>query len=263
MNTTASTNRVQRTGQLRWLTIEDLKISPQAQRELRPGWAAQIANEFDPDRFMPLLVSLRDGNHYVVDGQHRVEAMRILGWDQQQVQCWVHEGLTEAEEADLFLWHNNRKDVKAFDKFKIAVVAERATEVDIERIVRAQGLKVADGGSGAIGAVVALRKVYNHSPHTLERTLKIANDAYGDDGMSAHIIEGIGLVAARYNGELDDDQLASRLTSIRGGVGALNSKAHINRQRFGQPMAQCYAAAVVDIFNSGKGGKKLPIWWKS
>lgn len=264
MNTTHT--RVQRAGHLEWLTVSDLKVSPQAQRELRPGWAAQIANDFNPDRFTALLVSHRDGNYYVVDGQHRVEAMRILGWDHgQQVQCWVHEGLNESQEADLFLWHNSRKNVEAFDKFQIGVVAGRPIEMDIDRIVRLQNLKISRDASvpGSISAVVTLREIYNHDPGTLARTLKIAVGAYGDDGLAGPVLRGIGLVAARYNGELDDDKLTARLGSARGGIGALNSRANINRQKFGTSLPQCYAAAIVDLFNSGKGGKKLPSWWKT
>ena len=29
------------------------------------------------------------------------------------------------------------------------------------------------------------------------------------------------------------------------------------------PLNQCVAAAAVDVINRGKGGKKLPSWWKT
>ena len=257
-NSTA--NRIERTGHLRWVTVSDLLVNPRAQRELRPGWAAQIASDFDPDRFQPPLVSLRDGEHYVIDGQHRVEALRIMGWDDQSVQCWVYENKSEAEEADLFLWHNNRKAVSAYDKFQIGVVAERADEQEINRIVLANGLKVSTSDSG-IRAVGALRKVYAHGPKVLGRTLRIVRDSYGDAGLDGHVIEGIGLLAARYNGELDDKTAIGKLASARGGIGALNSKAYTFRKMYGKPLPQCVAASAVEIINSGRGGKKLPSWW--
>lgn len=258
-NTT--TARIERSGHLRWVAINEIHVNPQAQRELRPGWAAQIAAEFDPDRFAPPLLSLRHGKHYVIDGQHRIEAMRLMGWDDQQVQCWVYECLTEAQEADLFLWHNNRKSVGAFDKFTVAVKAERDVEVDIDRIVRAQGLKVAVQQKGGIAAVGALRKVYGHGPEVLGRSLRIIRDAYGDDGFRGQVVEGIGLLCARYNGELDDKRAIERLATVRGGLGALNTKAHTLRKQLGRPMPHCVAAAATDIINAGRGGKKLPNWW--
>jgi len=255
-----STNRVNRSGHLLWLTPAEIVVNATGQRELREGWAATIAAEFDADRFLPPLVSNRDGKHYCIDGQHRLEAMRILGWEDRPVQCWVYDEITEAQEADLFLWHNNRKTVSAFDKFRIGVTAGRTDEVDIDRIVRAADMRVAIGAN-SIGAVGALRKVYAHGPGVLARTVRIARDSYGDDGLGGNVIEGLGLVCARYNGLLNDDYAVSRLTTVRGGIGALNSKAYSNRKMLGKSLPQCYAAAVVDIINAGKGGKKLPGWW--
>lgn len=258
-NTTAP--RVERTGHLRWVAVADIHVNARAQRELRPGWAAQIAADFDPDRFTPPLLSLRDGKHYVIDGQHRIEAMRVMNWDDQQVQCWVYENITEAEEADLFLWHNNRKQVASFDKFQIGVIAERGDEVDIDRIVRAAGLKVAQGLPGGISATGALRKVYSHGPNVLSRTLRIVNDSYGDDGLKGQVIEGIGLLCSRWNGDLDDNRAVTKLQNARGGIGSLNTKAFGLRKQLGKPMSQCYAAAATEIINAGRGGKKLPNWW--
>lgn len=260
MNST--TTRLNRTGHLEWVAAADVMVNPQVQRELREGWAAQIAAEFDPDRFAPPLLSRRDGKLYVIDGQHRLEALRIKGWGGRPIQCWVYSDITEAQEADLFLWHNNRKAVGAFDKFRIGVAAEREVELDIDRIVRSVGLRIAGGSKGGgIRAVGALRKVYTHGPSTLARTLKIIRDAYGDDGMNGEIIEGVGLVCARYNGSLDDGHAISRMSTVRGGIGALNSKAFTLRKQLAKPVPQCYAAAMVDIVNAGKGGKKLPGWW--
>lgn len=260
-NTKSTPTRVERTGHLRWVTVADILVNPRAQREMRPGWAAQIAADFDPDRFLPPLLSLRDGKYHVIDGQHRIEAMRLMGWDDQQIQCWVYDNITEAQEADLFLWHNNRKSVASFDKFQIGVVAERSDEVDIDRIVRAAGLKVAMGVPGGISATGALRKVYDYGPNVLARTLKIVRDSYGDDGLRGEVINGVGLLCARWNGELDDQRAIDKLGSARGGLGALNTKAAALRKALGKPIAQCYAGAATEIINAGKGGKKLPNWW--
>lgn len=258
---TNTPTRMERNGHLRWVAVADIHVNPRAQRDLRPGWAAQIAAEFDPDRFLPPLLSHRGNRYYVIDGQHRIEAIRLMGWEDQQVQCWVYDGLTESEEADLFLWHNNRKSVGAFDKFQTAVVAERDTETDINRVVLLQGLKVAHGSPGSIAAVGALRKVHAHGPDVLGRTLRIVRDAYGDDGFKGEVISGIGLMCARYNGELAEDAAVAKLSNARGGLGALMTKSHALRKQLGRPMPHCVAGAAVEIINSGKGGKKLPNWW--
>jgi len=259
---TTTKNRVERSGHLRWVTVADLHVDEATQRELRPGWAAQIAADFDPDRFTPPLVSLRAGTHYVIDGQHRIEAMRLMGWEQQQVQCWVYEGLSLADEADLFLWHNNRRAVQSFDKFRIAVAAERQVESDINRIVLANGLKVqAGGGDGAISAVGALGAVYKLGPKVLGMTLRILRDSYGDAGLRGELIQGIGLMVARYHDDITEANVIARLSSVRGGLGALTTRANTLRKALGRPMSHCIAAAAVDIINVGRGRNKLPSWW--
>lgn len=259
----AQPKRVERSGHLMWVAISDMRVNPRLQRELRPGWAAQIAADFDPDRFTPPLVNKHGNRYFVIDGQHRVEAMRLMGWEDQQVQCWVYDNLSDAEASDLFLWHNDRKAVGSFDKFRIAIEAGRTMETDINRIVLAKGLKVAQGVPGGISATTALGKVYGLGEGVLGRTLKISNGAYGDEGLKAHVIEGIGLLCARYNGELNDEEAIARLGNARGGVGALNSKAWAARKQLGRSLPQCVAAAATEIINAGKGrsGKKLPNWW--
>jgi hypothetical protein len=256
--TTATPLRVERNGHLRWVAIADVHIPPMAQRELRPGWAAQLAAEFDPDSFTPPLLSLRGSRFYVIDGQHRFEAMRLMGWEDQQVQCWVYEGLTEADEAEMFLRHNNRKAVGAFDKFRIAVAAGRPAEVDIDRTARLLGLRVSQD-EGGISAVSALRKVYDTGQ--LPRTLRILRDAYGEPGLTSDLISGIGLLCARYNGDLDESVAVQKLAAVRQGAPALIQKAHLLRKQTGQTLNHCVAAAAVETINGGRGGKKLPSWW--
>lgn len=261
MTTTKTSNRIERTGHLRWLTVNDLRVDEETQRDLRPGWAAQIAADFDPDRFTPPLVSVRDGVPYVIDGQHRIEAMRLMGWGDQQVQCWVHDGLSIADEADLFLWHNNRKGIQAFDKFRIAVAAERPVETDVNRIVLANGLRVAINVDRGVSAVGALLTVYKMGAKTLGKTLRILDNSYGDPGLRGELIHGVGLMVARYGDDLDEKVTIDRLRSARGGLGALQTKAAMYRKTLGRPMPHCVAAAAVEIINAGQRGKRLPGWW--
>ena len=253
--------KIQRNGKLEWVAVADIHVSPVAQRELRPGWAAQIANDFDPDRFTPPLVSRRDGKLYVIDGQHRFAAMHMMGWDDQLVEAWVHDGLTEAEEADLFLWHNNRKAVHAMDRFQVSVIADRPAEVDIDAIVRKAGLSVSTNKDG-IRAVGALTKVYAFGPDVLARTLLIIRDSYGLHGFKWEVIEGLGLLIARFGHLLDDTRMIDRLGSVSGGVNGLINPAHALKKQLGRPLGQCVAGAAVQLLNSGRRGRAaLPNWW--
>lgn len=76
-------------------------------------------------------------------------------------------------------------------------------------------------------------------------------------------IDGIGLLCDRFNGSLDDAQLVQKLSKAHGGVNALLGKAENLRKSTGNVRAHCVAAAAVDINNAGRGGKKLPSWWRA
>lgn len=262
---TDSTTKVERSARLRWVPIAKMKVNPLAQRELNPARVNALAADFDPEEIGAPTVNLRDGNYYIVDGQHRIEAMKQIGWGDQQVQCWTYEGLTEAEEAEKFLKINNYLTVDALPKFRTSVMAGREVESDIDRVVRAQGLCVSrDKTPGAIGAVGTLRRIYMRSgPKTLARSLAIIRDAYGDAGLEAAVIDGISLVCQRYNGSLNDEKAVESLSKMHGGVGGLVNRAETLRRQTGNQKAHCVAAATVEAINRGRGGAKIPDWWKA
>lgn len=264
-NPTSSTTRVSRDARLKWVPIADMRVSPLAQRDLNQARVDRIAAEFDPEQIGTPTVNLREGHWYIIDGQHRIEGLKQMGWGDQQVQCWTYEGLTEDQEADIFLRLNDTLPVRSFAKFKVAVTAGRPEQVEIDRMVRTQGLVISeDAIPGAVRAVATLERVYRRSDSkTLGRTLRIIRDAYGDLGLEAAVIDGIGYLCARYNGELDDAVAIAKLSNAHGGVNGLLQLAEATRRHTGNAKGQCVAAAAVEIINRGKGGKKLSSWWKS
>jgi ParB-like nuclease domain len=262
--TDPSPKRVERDARLRWVPITETKSSPMAQRDLKQSRIDALAANFDLEQLGTPTVNHRDGFWYIIDGQHRIAALKEIGYGDQQVQCWAYEGLTEKEEAEKFLKLNDYLAVNAFAKFRIGVRAERTEETDIDRIVQAQGLHISQNkGEGAISAVATLRKVYRRSPATLARTLRLVRDSYGDAGLEGPVIEGVGLLCHRYNGDLDDERTVKALSTALGGVNGLLGKAEVLRKQTHQARSHCVAAAAVELINQGRGGKKLPSWWKA
>lgn len=259
-----TTKKVNREARLRWVPIEKMRVNPVAQRELNLSRVDRIAREFDPEQIGTPTVNERgDGHFHIIDGQHRIEALKAVGWGDQSVQCWVYTGLTDAEEAETFLKLNDYLAVSAFDKFRKGVAAGREVECDIDRTVRINGLCVStDNVPGAIRAVGTLRRVYGRGgAGVLARTLRITRDAYGDPGLNARVLDGLGLLCQRYNGQLSDDDAVKKLSKVHGGVNGLLGRAEIIHRQTGNAKGHCVAAAAVDIINAGRGGKKLPNWW--
>lgn len=255
----------QRASHLRWIPIAEMRVSPKAQREFRKSHAEKFAADFDLEALGFPVVSMRGGHYWIVDGQHRIEALKMIGWSDQSIQCETYENLSEAEEAELFLRRDDRRAIRPFDKFRIGITAERDEETDINRIVMGLGLRVStDGDEKSLACVGAMHRVYESGgPGVLSRAIRILRDAYSGDGarFRAELVGGMGLVCQRYNGELADDRAVTRLGSMHGGAMELLRVANGIKLKTGHRKDDCVAAAVVDAVNGGRGGQKLPSWW--
>lgn len=258
--------------QFRMVSISDLNIDPDAQRGLSKQWVQEHLSSFDVDQLGYIVVNKRpNGKHYVIDGQHRVELMRAVGWGDQKIHAECFDGLTQAQEAELFIARNDRRAVTTYDRFRIRVTAGEADAVAIDKIVRDHGMTIANQAKdGTIVAVVSLEKVYRGAgiasekdgPQALRNTLKTLVQAWGKNSgsISGDVILGIGLVQLRYNGKIDQSDLVKKLAPFPGGAPGLVGKGKAARDISGRPLAHCVASIVVDQYNRSKRSGKLDAW---
>lgn len=254
--------RKQRQSHLRWVRLGDLRPHPQAQREFRPHRAEKLAATFSLEAMGFIVVSQHSDVFWVIDGQHRVYALRLIGFaDDDVLQCEVYENLSLEEEAELFLTRNDSLTVAALDRFRTAVTAGRRAETEVDACVRAQGLVI--GRRGSITAVSALMDAYKRTGVIgLGKTLRIIRDAYGETGFEGAVIQGTALTIQRYNGRIDEDQMIKALANAAGGLNGLLTQAAKTREALGQSRAQCIAATEVALYNRGNQTKRVPGWWK-
>lgn len=260
----AKSTKPSRQSALRWVNADDLRVNPVTQREFRPAWAEKILSEFDIDKYqVPHVNKREDGTHYIMEGQHSTWAYRQYVGEGQKVQVWLYDGLTEQEEAEFFLSLNTKKAVDSMAKFKVGVTAGREVESDIDRIVRANGATVGNTGApNSISAVGALTTIYNrHGGKVLGQTLRVIRDSFTDGGYERPVLLGIAMVLARYP-DVDNTRMVTKLAALRNGWKGLVQKTSIIKEQMGVTQPEAAAAAVVEIYNSGKGGKKLPTWWR-
>ena len=260
-----SSPKPSRQSHLRWVPADDLRTNPVAQREFRPAWAEKILADFDLDKFQVPHVNRReDGSMFIMEGQHGTWAYREFFGEGQQIQVWLYEGLTEAEEAEFFLSLNNKKAVDAMAKFKVGVTAGREVECDIDRIVRANGCFVSTNTERptSIAAVGALMTIYSrHGAANLGQTLRVIGDSFTEGGYERPVLLGISMVLARYP-DLDVARMVRQLASIRNGWKGVIQKTAAIKEQMGCTQPEAAAAAVVEFYNGGRGGRKLPSWWR-
>lgn len=240
------------------------------QREFRPAHADNIAANMDLNKLGYPIINMRDGVARVVDGQHRYRA--LLQWDptieSSTLDCEVYENLTDAEEAEIFLGRDTRKQIPPFDKFHVACTAGRARENAIRRTVESNGQKISRDRNEGISVVGALGKVHDKAGEVvLGQVIRTINLAFGGDpvGFDRLIVEGLGLVYSRFNGRTNEKTLAHRLSLLKQGPRELLRRAEDLRVRTGNQKTHCIAAVVVDCYNRGEHGhskNRLPSWWK-
>lgn len=262
--TKATTNKPARQCHLQWVKADDLQVNPVAQREFRPTWAQHILDNFDLDKMQVPHVNRReDGSLFVMEGQHTVWAYRQWVGEGQQIQVWLYSGLTEQEEAEFFLALNDKKAIDALAKFKVSVTAGRPMESDIDRIVRANGCTIgASKAENSIGAVGALISIYQRfGARVLAQTLRTIQGSFVDGGYERPVLLGIAMVLARYADTVDEARLVMKLASIRNGWKGLVQRANNIKAAQGVSQTEAAAAAVVEFYNTGRGGVKLITWW--
>lgn len=254
------------------ILISDLHIDPEAQRALSPGWVKARISKFDVEQLGYIVVNKRsNGMLYVVDGQHRVELMRAVGWGDQKIHAECFSGLTQADEAALFIARNDRKAVSRYSKFRVAVTAKEPMAMEIDKIVRAHGLVVSDQATdGHLCAVAALERVYNgagiaspkEGPTALGKALKVTVQAWGKQTSSVNgkVIEALGMVFLRYNGNIKEPELIKKLAPIPGGAPGLLGKGRSQQDTLGRPLNHSIASIVVNLYNKGRHAGKLDAW---
>jgi hypothetical protein len=181
------------------------------QRGFEPAWARRIAKEFTPKRWRKPEVARRSNGLYtVVDGQHRLAALRILYPDQHvSVLCDVVALDGPEEEAERFLAVNHyTRKTTAQQTFKALLVAGDQRAWHIHDLFVKYGYaprmvsqsKQRDGELSVAAAERILRQHGLENWGVLDESLRVIRAAYGDNTSKVGnaLFSGIGSFIATY-----------------------------------------------------------------
>ena len=225
---------------IEWVPVGKISVIwAQAQRPYNEKHAREIADNFDPEMFGTLSLTLPngDGIYHAIDGRHRKSAIEMMGWGtDQKVPCEIFHASDPARAAKLFDKINSaRKTPQPIDLFKVRVTAGDEAEVAVNKIVMVNGLRVASSQTErSIACVAALVAIYRScGGEVLDETLKIVLATWGPDrhALVAPIIRGYAEFVAEHRNHFNvvrlRDNIAKKFTPGRF-VGAAKTAREID-----------------------------------
>lgn len=252
---------------LEWVDVSELLIDETYQRPVRDHHINRIVKNFDPDMFGTLIVSARKGGGmYVVDGQHRVEAVKRMGWGDQRVPCVVYHGMTVEEEARAFFYpQSNRVQLVPAERFKARLAAGDESAVNLVRKVESYGygLNLTMGSSDStrtIDAISAVERLSLSREDILSEVLTTCRAAWGHDQfkLTNPILTGLGRFIYRYWGVYDRNRLTIALRNST--PGRVEGDGRDYRKVLGGKGDDATGRAILHLYNHKLKQHRLPEW---
>ncbi len=254
-----------------------LVIDPKVQRLEDPARIRKLASAWEDQHAGVLTVSRRinrtqmsDGSgallaeeFVVLDGQTRLHAYRLVMGSEDTaapLNCQVYQGLTQQEEAAIFLAHNDRKAVHVRDRFRLAVTANEEWALDIRDLAArfgwaAQGLNGGSDGLRRYSAISAVERVYRLDDGVaLKHMFETVDNAWPGqrDGVTTETVLGFGLLFARHP-ELTSKQVQGLVSKLRRMTpGQFAAEVVTDRRRHGTSLAQAAYLYAVALYNKGR-----------
>lgn len=256
------------TVQIREIPARMLQVDHGVQRALDTTRAERIANEFDPNALGTFVVSHRaDGSYHLIDGQHRHAVVILLGHEDWNLRCEIHENLTREEEARMFRLLNNSRAVSVIEKFLVRIQEKDPVAVTITDLLADAGWTVSVQKSPAhFCAVSAIEKPFRRAGDRGQELVKWLIDVvtrswgFDSDGVRGDIVTGLALVFLRYGDAVDTKKLVDELTVIPGGPRGLVGRARSLKEYRRGTIADAMAEQIVSMVNNKRRVNRLPKW---
>lgn len=218
-------------GSLEYLSADQIGVDEAYQRVVNPRQVSKITKKFDPDLFGVLLISQRDGGDYfVIDGQHRLNAMILMEKGSEPLPCLVYTHLTLETEAKIFgLVNKERLYLSPQYTFRAQLIAKDPEALAIKGTVEQYGYHLnfwkplpGDEGSemwrqeGMISAIGEVRKLSSsYRMDMLGLVLSYCRDAWGTEavGISANVMRGMAQFLNAYHGRFEEKRLLDILSN--------------------------------------------------
>lgn len=256
-------------GVSRDLSTAKLTSGQPYQRPVKPEYVDSLIRKWDNTLLTPLVVSFRDGNFYVVDGQNRIAAMRKMADDKDViVPCLIYTGLTYEQEAELYYKLDQAKGrLKLSHAVKALLESGSDAEIiDVKRRMEESGfIWVLDRPTGEAFEITATRAVISAyrllGGAAFSRMMGLMAGAWHgtSSSLKASMLSGMALFLKIYETELNDRSFIKRMSTVDPEEIIRRGKVDFSTNR----AALRYARVILSKYNSQqRGGRKLPYRFK-
>jgi len=228
-----------------------------------------LVREWDDRLLTPLTVSFRDGKFNVVDGQHRVAAMRKMNnGENVMVPCLVYSGLTYEQEAELCYRIDQSKGRLSLAMSTNALMesGQDAQVLEIRRLLEQEGFTWVLGKKAKapyeIAATAAVIRAYRLlGGATFSRLFSLLRNTWHGDPQSLQgtFLSGVALFLKTYELEVNDHNFTRRLSLTAPEEISRRSRLDLSTSN----AALRYARVIWEKYNSyQRGERKLPYRFK-
>jgi len=238
-------------------------------RTLRENRVQKLIQEWDWRAVGVIYLSLHDDGRYaIIDGQHRWEAAKRLGY--KGLDAYVYIDLTVAQEAELYRRYGEYLKQTALDRYHAGITARLPEFMALKRILDEVGLKVPQTGKGTsmkmtINSIESVTWVAEHfDVYILTDTLTLLRDLWEDNPRTwnGNFVKGTAHFLARY--QKNSKFRKKRLFDImqRRGLNYIEEKAgHLKASGQAGDYGVAFGQQLLILYNTQLGeNHKLGVW---
>ena len=235
--------------ELKKIPLDNIEFA-EYQREVKPSKVNKMVKNFVPDIMGVGLVSFRNGKFWGIDAQHRIEALKKMGYT--EILCQVLTGLTYEQECYRFvLLNTGRTQLTANQVFHGRVEEKDKDAVALVEMFKKYRFEYNKNNGikdnnliGAVSKFVKMQK--NFGMDRVETVLRILrNSWYGDKtSLSSAIITGISTFLSE-NPTIDEMVLTKALEKVVPAmlIAQANNYVKCDMLRPGRADSACYHIA--------------------
>ena len=242
--------------------IELAKIEPSIyQRPTKSAQVESIIENFDEARLGTLTVSRRDGRYYAIDGQHRLLALRTLGYT--HAICEILTGLTKEQESEYFRRQKeNSRALRPLDLYKAGLIAKDEKCLQIDEIINDHSFQIGFDHNDfyQIGAIQALFTIVDDYGFVVfDNTLYFLIQTWA--GIPAAVYSESLLGVAEFINRYGDAAFSGRLFGCFAAVWH-EYREVVRKTTSSQKARKHFCRILVDFYNKGlaRNSKKRLAW---